>query len=173
MRYVIFASLIFVSNSVLAQSIFEKLDKYYVGGGLSIIDTNLTAPNGNDLNYSSVEVLGGYKHSGFLGAELRIGSGLTKETAGVDQEASISHYISAYWRTETANEVAKIYGLLGYTSLGMDVGEESETQSGLSYGGGIGFVFERDWNLNFEYKWLLDTDDREFTALSANVDYRF
>lgn len=180
MRFLTLASLILLANSAVAESIFEKLDKFHVGGGVSFIDANTSDASGNDLNFTTLDIVGGYKFNGFLGIDARIGLGLSDESstiAGSEVKTSTDYYASLYWRPETANDIAKIYGLLGFSTISGSVdtatGDNSNTESGLSYGGGVGFVLQESWNLNFEYRLILDDDNNEFSAVSANVDYRF
>lgn len=176
MRSIILASLLFFANASSAQSIFEKLNKAYVGGGFARVDSNFTefSPGEkNNLVFNSLELLGGYKYSGYLSGELRAGFGLSDATLAGDMVAELDNYFSLYWRPETANEVAKLYGLLGYSSVSTTVGSSSSSDSGLSYGAGVGFVMFTDWNLNFEYRNLIDNDNDNFTALGVNIDYRF
>ncbi|WP_086933727.1 porin family protein [Agarilytica rhodophyticola] len=180
MRFLTLASLILLANSAAAESIFEKLDRFYVGGGVSFIDANTSDASGNDLNFTTLDLVGGYKYNGFLGVDARIGLGISDETstiAGNEIETSTDYYASIYWRPETVNDRAKIYGLFGFSTISVSVdsaaGDNSNSESGLSYGGGVGFVIEESWNLNFEYRMILDDDDNEFSTVSANVDYRF
>ena len=182
MRFLISLALVMLANTALAQSVFDRLDKFYVGGGLTYIDANAAAADGESGEFTSTELIGGYKYSGYLGGEIRLGTGLRSESF-VDRtnsqvfDGSIGYYGSVYWRPETANEVAKIYGLIGYTSISVDrqysSSSSSSSESGLSYGGGVGFTFDERWNLNFEYRTIIDTSTAEFTAVAANVDYRF
>ncbi len=176
MRILALATLVLLANSVVAESVFEKLERFYVGGGMNVVSANTTDVSGNDLNFSTLELHGGYKYNGFLGAEARVGFGLTDENFNngtTIAETSLDYHASVYWRPETVNEIAKLYGLFGFSTVSISSDDESNSEGGLSYGGGVGFVFAEDWNLNFEYRLLLDNDTDEFSAFSANVDYRF
>ncbi len=180
MRFLTAALLGLLANSALGQSFFDRIDKLYVGGGFNFIDAGGTDTDGNDANFTSFELQGGYKYNGFLAAEARVGFGLTDEdiaTVAGDVETTIEYHASLYWRPETANEIAKIYGLLGFSTISVNaddgISDESESESGLSYGGGVGFVMQEDWNLNFEYRLILDKDDDEFRSFGATLDYRF
>ncbi|MFT5083136.1 MAG: opacity protein-like surface antigen [Lentisphaeria bacterium] len=118
--------------------------------------------------------------NGFLSFEGRLGLGTCDETATINDvisTSSMDYSGSIYWRPEWANERAKLYGLLGYSivSVTNTTGgtDSTNSESGLSYGGGAGFTFYEDWNLNFEYRWILNNDENEFSALGASVDYCF
>ncbi len=177
MRFLISMALVLLANTAIAQSVFDRLDKFYVGGGLTYIDANAQAADGESGEFTSAELIGGYKYNGYLGAELRFGKGLRSESFSAGIESSIEYYGSAHWRPETANEIAKIYGLIGYTSVSIEADRGSSTsstsESGISYGGGIGFTFDERWNLNFEYRTIIDTSALELNAFVVNVDYRF
>jgi opacity protein-like surface antigen len=169
---------------------------FYVGGGLSAIEFDDGSAFDNDLTFRTVELLGGYKYNSALGIELRAGTNWIKReviqtvegdgaTHTLHRDFAIDHYESIYYRPELANEEAKLYGLLGYSQLKRSLdsynisggtfgsGESSDTESGLSYGVGIGFVINQDFNFNIEYRQLIDKQNYEITAASANVDYRF
>jgi len=181
MRIAIVLASVLLANSAMSQeSIFDRLDKFYLGAGVNFLElTGSENASGSDANFATIEILGGYKYNGFISGEARIGVGTSGETltaelggdAGqVQAEVDIEYTGSLYWRPETANEIAKIYGLLGFSTVSI---KDGDSESGISYGGGVGFTFQEDWNLNFEYRSIIDKDAFEFTALSANVDYRF
>lgn len=185
MRILVLIALVLTSNTALAQSIFQKLDRFYVGTTLTAIDGNMKNTDGVSAHFFTLEFNGGYKHSSWLGAEARVGLGITKETipnpdydpvpppgtpaqpATVD--VKVDHHASIYWRPETANPTAKLYGLLGATTMSVN----SNSRSGLSYGGGIGFKMYDHWNFNVEYRMLFSDENDDFNAFSAGVDYRF
>lgn len=205
MRTFALAALVLLAGPAMAQGKF-KLDGFYVGGGGAFIDSNLrddssTDDESDDVSFSAIELISGYKINGFLSFEARLGTGLGKKdrttidpvldsdgNATVDAngdpitltarlEDSIQYYGSVYWRPETANQTAKIYGLLGLTTISVkeesSAGSDSVSESGVSFGGGVGFRFDERWNLNFEYRSLINTGAFEFNTISANLDYRF
>ncbi len=177
MRFLISLALVMLANTALAQSVFDRLDKFYVGGGLTYIDANTVASDGESGELTSAELIGGYKYNGYLGAEIRLGTGMRSESFESGVDSSIEYYASTYWRPETANEVAKIYGLIGFTTISVKAAgggtSTSTTTSGISYGGGVGFTFDERWNLNLEYRSIVDSSDAELNAFAINVDYRF
>jgi len=160
----------------------DNLEGFYVGGGATRVETNFSTPTGGSTSVNAVEFLGGYKYSPYIGGEVRVGTGVSESSTvsgtGVPIELSLSHFESVYYRMESANQTAKSYILLGFANVEIE-GEdgagnsESLSESGLSYGAGIGFVLNEFSNLNFEYRVLVDTDDLEFTSMSVNYDFRF
>lgn len=169
---------------------------FYLGGGLGFTrfqDSSEFDHGTNGLRFRTIELFGGYKYNSPLGLELRVGGNYPKRdrTETVDgqtleHEYKIDQYESLYYRPELANEEAKLYGLLGYSRLkrtqattnltdGSTFGEAetSETESGLSYGVGVGFVVNMDYNINFEYRRIIDKSDYKANVAAINFDYRF
>ncbi|WP_230552682.1 porin family protein [Teredinibacter turnerae] len=167
----------------------DNLSGFYAGGNANFIDGNATLGAGNDVEFRSIEAFGGYKLNGWVGGETRTGLGLSGESystgtgdAQQNIELGIDYYQSIYYRVEKANQVAKLYGLVGATFLqwGRDVDymdgstlEDSYTETGFSYGLGVGFVMNENTNLNFEYRQLINTDTVEFTVINVGFDFRF
>ncbi len=156
---------------------------FYVGGGGGLVrfdDEVATGASLKNVELGAAELLGGYKYNNALGIEVRAGSNLKKRTiatGGVEREIAIDHYESIYYRPELTNPEAKLYALIGYSqveqssSTGTD--EVSDSLSGLSYGIGIGFTMNPDFNFNIEYRRLLDESDFEINIAGINIDYRF
>ena len=150
---------------------------FYVGGGAADLKMRLDG-GGDSLDWTTGEILGGYKHSPFVGGEARLGYG---SEDGLDLL-----YTSFYYRTESSNDTAKTYLLFGYT-LGQvkfdgDVGEDDSVNlNGFSYGAGVGFPVTPQLNFNLEARMVLDGDAKfdgdsegiELSGVSLNVDYRF
>lgn len=166
----------------------------YIGAGGSFVDSNNEDEQGNNVEFNVVEGYVGYKYNGYLGVEARIGTALSSDDAttlsGTSKtEFDLNYYAGVYWRPEQKNEVAKLYGLFGYatteidqTALVLDQGGnfvkpegglQSNSVEGFSYGIGVGFVLDEHFNLNFEYKSIIDTDTTELSGFALNVDYRF
>lgn len=142
----------------------------------------------NDVQFKVGEVFLGYKRNRFVGIEVRTGYSLndeviafeSDENQGIDatSKASFSNYISVYYRAEFANEIAKLYLLLGQTQLTTvsefaDSPDITQTDTGFSYGFGFGLWLDERMNLNFEIKNLVTTDTDSFFSGGINADYRF
>lgn len=171
MRFLTLAVLLLATSSAFAGSKFDRLDKFYVGGSINSIDAKTDVDE--DRGFFSTELIVGYKYNGFLGAEIRLGAG-SEEDNGSGGSGSFTS-ASFFWRPETSNSIAKIYGLIGFATVSVpetDL-EESGTQTGGALGGGFGFTFNEAWNLNFEYRYFINASDFEAKGFSVNVDYRF
>ncbi|WP_370980513.1 porin family protein [Agaribacterium sp. ZY112] len=172
-------ALLATATTFAIQAQADTRSGFYAGGAFSMADTGLDDANGSDLDFTMLEISGGYKYNSWLGVEARIGTGVNgNEDSNYDY--SIGHYESIYWRPETQNEIAKLYGLLGYTNLSLDAenrltGEsvDSQSYSGLSLGAGVGFAVGERSNVNLEYKNIVKDDDIDFRGFSIGYDYRF
>lgn len=185
MRTLIF--LVFMLAAITAQASKDK--GMYIGGSFSLIDVGAKGPFANDVTFKAGEILIGYKYNQYLGLEIRGGRSLQGEVISVagntpgqefSVEASIDRYISYYYRAELANDIAKVYILLGQTGIKTFLDFEDDglsdvegSESGLSYGIGFGLWLDERMNLNFEFKTLLDTDSDAFTSGSVSADFRF
>lgn len=147
---------------------------FYVGGGAST-----TKNDWNAVTFTPLELFGGYKLNPFVGGEIRVGS-----SSGTDK---ITNFESVYYRTESANSVGKTYLLLGFTHIDLETEGGNFNFNGLSYGAGVGFIINNQFNLNLEYKVLVDGEGTHYeskfisyenkkmmlNSVSATVDYRF
>lgn len=155
--------------------------------------------SGYDGNFGGVELFGGYKYNSALGVEIRVGMGVSDKgisseaiedgtdpvTHTLDTELAIDRYEALYYRPELANEEAKLYALLGYTRMkrsetitntGDSTFGEVEigtTESGFSYGVGVGFVVNKHLNLNFEYRRMNEGKAGDTEIAGVNLDYRY
>ncbi|HSC69341.1 MAG TPA: porin family protein [Cellvibrio sp.] len=155
----------------------NTLGGFYAGGGLA--DVKMRFDEGGSLDWTAVEALGGYKHNAYLGGEARVGFA---SEHGIDLL-----YNTLYFRTESSNDTAKTYLLLGYSFgvLKLDESDEGEDDTvsvnGLAYGAGVGFAVTPQLNFNIEYQMIMDGDakyegesqDMELSGVSLNLDYRF
>lgn len=127
----------------------------------------------------AAELFAGYKHSSLLGIELHYGTSLGADTVFLDSDKTIeadmdiNHYQSVYYRAEATNQHGRFYALLGYSEVDYRIIDTDYSADGFSWGLGFGWYVAPQWNLNFEYKNIVDIDERNFSAISATIDYRF
>lgn len=166
MRLIMTAGLLALPVSALA--INTEPAGFYAGVGLSQVDYSgkTDALLTKKPSWTALELSGGYKHSPYVGLETRLGVGSSPDLL----------YGGIYYRTESANETAKTYLLVGYSgaNIGTDSGDDVSL-SGFSYGAGVGFPIGKNLNFNLEYRALLDDSDQDVSlnAFAASVDYRF
>ena len=180
--------------SLLALPVLADNDRgFYLGAGVSSID-DLQDGIDNVSQIRAAELFGGYKYNAALGIELRLGNGQTTGTSnhyfdakGKIQdgtvERDIGSYQSIYYKPELVNDEAKLYALLGYTHVnssgrvldaaGKEVRSSDGSESGYSYGLGVGFVINQHFNINFEYKNICEEISGKPNLASVNIDYRF
>ena len=154
----------------------------YVGGGGIFVETNFQGLDTQDnINFSGFELQGGYKYDWYLGGEFRLGFGLFDDTFQSAEfgevTSSLDNYQAIYYRLETTNEIAKLYFLAGFARVAVSSdfasGDQNESESGLSYGVGVGFLSENLlWTWNFEYRELLDDNEGKFSSFSITLDRR-
>jgi len=165
-------ALVLLSTTAMA----DNRRGFYVGGGATRLDTGVQTGSGGTLDFSTLELIGGYHYNWWAGGEVRVGTGLTKDqyTNGTTTwDYSVSNHASIYYRPEISNQVAKLYGLLGWGNVKLKTDTASGSDSGMSYGAGVGFITSERTNLNFEYRVMLDTSDRKYEAFGINLDFRF
>jgi len=163
-----------LSAASLAYADTSSLSGFYLGGGVSN-----TKNDNNSTTLNPIELFGGYKLNAYVGGEIRAGS-----SSG--SVAEINNFESIYYRTESANSVGKTYLLLGYTHADLEAQSGNYNLNGLSYGAGVGFIINDYFNLNLEYKILVDGNgthyldkineesvDMKLSSVSVTVDYRF
>nr|WP_324258604.1 outer membrane beta-barrel protein [Cellvibrio fontiphilus] len=141
---------------------------FYAGVGVSQIDYSGKLPLSltEKPDWTAVELSGGYKHSPFVGVESRLGFAGSPELL----------YGGVYYRTESANDTAKTYLLLGVAGASIEANAGDDLSlSGFSYGAGVGFPVGRNINFNLEYRMLVDDSDADVNmgAFGLSLDYRF
>lgn len=172
--------------------------------GSYISNDTLIAENAHrkDVDIPALEINLGYKYNSLLSMDVRSGKGLHTRSIPTSLEASatgfneysIDSYRSYYWRPELINSEAKIYLLLGYTTLDFSIDEFQNiedgdpsrlpgsklSEKGKSYGLGVGWFINDKLTFNVEYRVLIEKDDvgsqnqeLEFTTFTAGFDYRF
>src|SRR5690554_390964 len=164
---------------------------FYAGAGASVtmFDDELVDVD----NAHAFELVGGYKYNAWLGVDLRVGKGISageSDTYFVGSnemdgrlKREVDNYYSVYYKPEVINDEAKLYLLIGYTSMdfseeidaadGTRVSSVSGSESGASYGIGVGFIINKQVNFNIEYRTLPDEGSHDPAIASANFDYRF
>lgn len=172
----------------------EQFD-YYAGAGLGI--WNFTEKSHNKVfNVSSLEVQGGLTFWNWLSLEGRLGAGVegSTELTGYKEngntlpqntELTLDNYASLYVKPELRNDIAKLYALLGFSSVSSSTestkldsastknGSNSNTISGLSFGVGMGFQMSEAAVINLEYVRLVQDSGFRYNGYNVGFNYRF
>lgn len=169
---------------------------WFAGGAFvytSVDTTNFEGSLGNEdsIELPALELSGGYKYNGWLGVDVRYALGMSSRTlSAVDEtntvasvEYEVDGYTAFYWRPEITNNEARLYFLLGQASVDIDstnkdadgnkVSSAKVSESGTSYGFGMGWFMKKRMNFNIEYRALVDKDEVEVDVVTAGIDYRF
>lgn len=177
------------------QAMADNQRGFYAGGGITLVDDAKDAVEKTD-EARAGEIFGGYKYNGLLAAELRVGFGSGTgdykafdedgEFAGKKIERDVGEYVSIYYKPEVINKEAKLYALVGYTSMDITYDTFSYPEgvetldssvevkaSGFSYGVGIGYMMTKKITANLEWKNLSEKIDNSLHATSLTIDYRF
>ncbi len=187
---------------------------FFVGAGTTYTEAFEYPGLEDPIKIKSVELLAGYKYNNLLGIEVRYGGGYDSkefdtaiptddeeaEAQIADTEYEVDDYYSIYYKPELINEEARLYGLIGYTSMDRTVkfnnpalaagylvhsptfdpqedeinedGELTNSDSGFSYGIGAGWFVNKHFNINVEYRILMKTSDERLSTAGIYFDYR-
>lgn len=118
-----------------------------------------------------------------IGFEGRLGMGISSDDRDVtipilgevDVELEVDTVLGLYLVAEGAAGPASIYGIVGYTKVDYTIEsdaadvDESDDESGLSYGFGANFGSSNKLRFNIEYMQYLDEDDVDASAISLGV----
>ncbi len=177
--------LLLLSLSLFAAGAQADTINYYAGGGVGI--WNFSESGHKDLfNVSSLEVLGGLTFWNWLSVEGRLGAGVEDSTENkalngaskqIPTKLTLENYATVYIKPELRNEIARLYGLLGYSSasISQEAGgnEVSADISGLSFGAGMGFQLSDAAVINLEYVRLVQDGDYRFAGYNIGFNYQF
>lgn len=170
-----------IFNSTTYRANFHVLTLEGVGGAVLLPYLAVEARLGVGLGEGNEDVFVGYAVND-TGDYLNIFGEITtdplefvqvKETMDVE----INYYASAYLRPFVANEKATLYGLLGFSSFGLDSSEpgmlENTSESGLSYGLGCSFTMNEHLEITAEWKKMLNADDFDIAGGTVGFTYAF
>jgi outer membrane autotransporter protein len=165
--------LLLLGLSSLALTAHAWQPTLYVGGGASSWQFH---PHQFGYNYTigTLEGIAGVELSPYTSVEARLGAGLNSaREAGVEMEAN--YFGSLYFKPQLRNEKASLYGLLGVTSVDMDVsaGLGSDTYTDMSYGIGVSFVINPNVDFIAEWRKLINADEFDARGGTIGFNYRF
>lgn len=183
--------LLFVALSAFALGAQAEDMHIYAGGGIGFWNVE---QNGHDntFNVGTVEGVIGLNVWKMINVEARAGLGFDSSTERTsekyyennvekgrpaDTQVKLDNFVSIYLRPEIKNDVAKLYGLVGYTSIEAEssnqYADRTLSLSGLSYGVGMGFQVNDATAVNIEYRKLAQQDDFTFSGFNIGFDIAF
>ena len=171
-----------------ADAQFDRKQGFFWGVGFGLFDTGIADNFDQSVQFKAVDLHLGYQAYSFLGVDIRYGLAPEAETFGgpIDPEtglettieSTLDDYTSIFYRAELRNDIAKIYLLLGQTTINVtnDFANGTSTTgdvSGTSWGIGGAIWLNKRWDFTLEFKQLIDDGVDEFTLTSGNLEYRF
>ncbi len=179
-------NLLLIALSTIAVSANAWEPEVYAGAGITAYQyQHDTTPTNNKINM--LEATAGLNLIEYLGIEARIGAGLNTSTDTLRDadgvaistgEAEVNFSGSLYLKPQLTNERARLYGLLGYTTVdvthtqnGVTVLDDSE--GGLAYGIGASWMLWPKAELTAEWKKLVNSDDFDVRGGSVGFIYKF
>ena len=185
MKRLIFLALLF--SSVGSHASRDR--GFFLGGGFSLVDVGVVDFYDNSVEFKSGELVGGYKYNAYLGFDVRYGLSMTDEIVSIGTDpntgrevgvdASLDSFISYYYRPEIANDIARLYLLIGQSSVtvsreNQELGISGEaSESGFSYGVGFSLWLNKRFDVTLEYRQLLKTEFDSFASSGVGLLYRF
>jgi outer membrane autotransporter protein len=154
---------------------------YYVGSGASSWQFH-PHQYGHNFTIGTLEGQAGIDLTPYTALEARLGFGLntaretlTIEGLDVETELEATYFGSIYFKPQLRNDRASLYGLLGMTTIELDVndGLESDTYTDMSYGIGVSFVLHPHVDLTAEWKKLINADEFDARGGTIGFNYRF
>lgn len=129
----------------------------------AMVQTTEFIPDGYEkLSYTSFSGRFGYE-TGFLGFEGRLGTSMSKDSGSYYgyESTQINYFGSGLVKLNLTmpDPRVKLYAVGGYSLADLEIGDNSETYDGLTFGGGIELYGTEKTALNLEYMRLLDDED--------------
>lgn len=143
-----------------------------------------------DLDADAVTIKAGYNFNDILGVEARYGVGVSDDSGdvqGIDVKYEMDEVYGAYLTATLPNKTMfKPYVLVGYTSVGSEFEitylsgpntyttiNDSDSETGVSYGAGLNVNFTENFTGNIEYASLVDEGELTVDGFSLGLAYRF
>lgn len=154
----------------------------FFGGGYSFV--NIDAEGLAEFDMGALDVAGGLMFSEFLGFDARLGLGVSEDTKELNvgilttqSEMSLTRYYGLYLRPQYRLDSLQVYGLFGYAGADVELNVKNTrldfegSDSGMSYGGGIGFSPDSTLFFNLEYLKLLSGDEYDFNGINLRIEF--
>jgi opacity protein-like surface antigen len=91
----------------------------------------------------------------------------------------LKYFASAYFRPFISNDKATLYGLLGVTMVQVESNvfaidmPRDDSENAVSYGIGVSFAVNKNFDVNAEWKKLINADDFDIRGGTIGFTYKF
>lgn len=169
-------------GSVLFSRIATAQAPWYGSVGLATLDYEEDFIAG-DATVTAISGALGVEFIPNLAGEFRVGFGLNGDTLIVDDgvelvdvDLDLDEFYGVYLRPQFESENIRLYGLLGYINVGVTAnaggGDFSDDDSDVSFGGGVGYVFNEVMSINLEYT-AFGTDVYDLNGFGVRLEMEF
>jgi opacity protein-like surface antigen len=176
--------LLLLSLSTLAMSAHAWQPTYYLGSGFSSWQLSPHEGTSSTFSIRSLEGMAGVELTPYTAVEVRLGAGVSSSRVYIRNEngdiskadMEVPYYASLYFKPQIRNEKASLYGLLGYTSMDLSIGEGvalDDSFADLSLGIGVTFAINEHFDFNAEWKKLIMSEDFDMRGSTIGFTYRF
>lgn len=171
MKIMKYTSCLISSLILLTFSLISHSDSgAYAGVSYTQIEYSESA---GELDFTTVGGILGYNLSSSFGIEARYSNGQSGDSFhGYDFE--IDKMASIFGRFSLQNDTNLTpYLLIGWTKGWIDGDFGGDSDSDISYGGGVGFELAKGLSIAAEYVVLIEESDYDFNQLGVNLVYVF
>lgn len=172
--------LLLIALSTFAVSAHAWEPTFYLGGNLSSSQFKADQAPSDNFTVLSFEGVAGVNLFDFLAVEGRAGAGIGDDsvTNGANTSTvAIDYLASFYVKPYLANDKATLYGLIGYTSVGVDTNDPSlsseDTADGLGYGVGFTYHISPEMDFIMEWKTAVNADEFDISGGTVGLTYSF
>lgn len=183
----LFAIIFFLPASAMANP--------YLGFSAVVSDYDDSSDFDSNNNMEGFNVTFGYDFNDYISTEIRwyeyVSPSTNKEngvTYEIEPRTAFGTYLKAGFPFgSTAQDVVKLYGLIGFSYIDYKVSERGENpplgipyeisstekESGISYGVGADFYVTETGSINIEYMAVLDKSDYDVNSFTVGYFFRF
>lgn len=177
----VFVVTLFLGSALLSSTASAQVP-WYGSVGLATLDYEEDYIPG-EAAVTAISGAVGMKFIPNLAGEFRVGFGLEGDTLTyddgfelVDVDLDLDEFYGVYLRPQFESENIQVYGLLGYINVGVTAnaggGDFSDNDSDVSFGGGVGYVFNEAMSINLEYT-AFGTDAYDLDGFGVRFEMEF
>lgn len=180
-KNIMFVVTVFLGSALLNSNAAAQTP-WYGSVGLATLDYEEDFIPG-EASVTAISGAVGMEFNPNLAGELRLGFGVNGDTLtfddGVGQfdvDFDLDEFYGVYLRPQFESDNILVYGLLGYINVGVTAnagaGDVSDDDSDVSFGGGVGYVFNDAMSINLEYT-AFGTDVYDLNGFGIRLEMGF